>query len=62
MSQPTQEQIEEAIREEHEFGYVNVECSECGEVRQIEPDADYACWEDDCGGRVVSPLRAAGLI
>jgi hypothetical protein len=40
-----------------------VECTnpDCGHVQEVEPDADYPC--PVCKeGRLVSPLRALGLI
>jgi len=42
-------------------GVATVECTECGYIANIEPDADYLCPE--CKkGRLISPLRKYGLI
>ena len=44
-------------------GFVDVQCTSCGEFARMEPDADAEpCEEEDCTGDRTSPLRAAGLI
>lgn len=44
-------------------GYVDVDCTnECGETARVEPDGDYDCPDESCGGRLVSPLVLEGLI
>jgi len=50
-----------------EYGYEELalasvfECEcECGEVYSLEPDGHHIC--EECGQKIVSPLRAAGLI
>ena len=38
-------------------------CSECGDVRNVEPDAqDYPCDDPDCGGKVDSVLIKIGIM
>lgn len=44
-------------------GYVDVDCTEeCGETARVEPDGDHECTDDECPGRLVSPLILEGLI
>ena len=60
---PTIEQLEDAMRSEHERGMVETKCPKCGDPRDVEPDASrYPCWRDGCDGKISSPLVLAGLI
>ena len=44
-------------------GFVDVQCTSCGEFARMEPDADGEdCPQEDCDGSLTSPLRAEGLI
>ena len=44
-------------------GYVDVDCTAgCGEIARVEPDGDYPCTDENCDGRLVSPLILEGLI
>lgn len=56
------EELMEALESMANYGWVEVACTQCDEVCRIEPDADYPCPEEGCGGRVTSPLMREGLI
>ena len=54
---PTDEEVLEML----EAGMIYAECDHCGNVQEVEPDADYLCPKCKIG-RLVSPLVERGLI